>query len=52
MTLHGEIQNPEFLRFFEEVGGERLATFSTEDFLVVDLVHREKAPLCVNPTQA
>ena len=42
VTLHGEIQDPEFLRFFEEVGRERLATFSTEDFLVVDLVHREE----------
>jgi ATP-dependent DNA helicase RecG len=40
--LHGELQDPEFLRFLEEVGRERLATFSTEDFLVVDLVHREQ----------
>ena len=40
--MHGEIQDPEFLRFLEEVGRERLATFSTEDFLVVDLVHREQ----------
>jgi ATP-dependent DNA helicase RecG len=43
LTLHGEIQDPEFLRFLEEVGRERLATFSTEDFLVVDLVHREQS---------
>ena len=42
LTLHGELQDPEFLRFLEEVGRERLATFSTEDFLVVDLVHREQ----------
>jgi ATP-dependent DNA helicase RecG len=42
LTLHGEIQDPEFLRFLEEVGRERLATFSTEDFLVMDLVHREQ----------
>lgn len=42
LTLHGEIQDPEFLRFLEEVGRERLATFSIEDFLVVDLVHREQ----------
>jgi ATP-dependent DNA helicase RecG len=41
MTLHGEIQDPEFLRFLEEVGRERLATFGTEDFLVLDLIHRE-----------
>jgi ATP-dependent DNA helicase RecG len=42
LTLHGEIQDPEFLRFLEEVGREHLATFSTEDFLVMDLVHREQ----------
>lgn len=42
LTLHGEIQDPEFLRFFEEIGQERTASFSTEDFLVVDLVHREQ----------
>jgi ATP-dependent DNA helicase RecG len=42
LTLHGEIQDPEFLRFFEEIGQERTASFSTEDFLVVDLVHRER----------
>jgi ATP-dependent DNA helicase RecG len=42
LTLHGEIQDPEFLRFLEEIGYEKMADFSTEDFLVVDLVHREK----------
>jgi ATP-dependent DNA helicase RecG len=42
LTLHGEIQDPEFLRFFEELGQERTASFSTGDFLVVDLVHREQ----------
>lgn len=42
VTLHGEIQDPEFLRFLEEIGSERQASFSTEDFLVVDLIHREQ----------
>ena len=42
LTLHGEIQDPEFLRFLEEIGQERLATFGINDFLVVDLVHREQ----------
>jgi len=41
LTLHGEIQDPEFLRFLEEIGQERVASFSTEDFLVIDLIHRE-----------
>jgi len=43
VTLHGEIQDPEFLRFLEEIGRERQAAFTTEDFLVIDLVHREQA---------
>jgi ATP-dependent DNA helicase RecG len=42
LTLHGQIQDPEFLRFLEEIGQEKAADFSTEDFLVVDLVHREQ----------
>lgn len=42
VTLHGEVQGPEVVRFFEEIGRERLADFRTEDFLVVDLVHREQ----------
>lgn len=42
VTLHGEIQDPEFLRFLEEIGRERQASFTTEDFLVLDLVHREE----------
>ena len=40
LTLNGEIQDPEFLRFLEEIGRERLSTFRTDDFLVVDAVHR------------
>ncbi len=42
ITLHGQIQDPEFLRFLEEVSRERKAEFSTEDFLVVDFVHRNQ----------
>ena len=42
LTLHGEIQDPEFLRFLEQVGQERTTSFSTEDFLAIDLVHREE----------
>ncbi len=42
VTLHGEIQDPEFLRFLEEIGQERTASFSTEDFLIIDLIHREQ----------
>lgn len=42
VTLHGEVQDPEFLRFLEEIGRERAALFTTEDFLVIDLIRREE----------
>lgn len=42
LTLHGQVQDPAFLRFLEKVGRDRLASFSTKDFLVLDLVHREE----------
>lgn len=45
ITLRGQIQNPQFLRFLERVGAERLSTFTTEDYLVLDLLSRdEKVP--------
>ena len=42
LTLHGDIQDPEFLRFLEEIGPEQVAAFGLDDFLVVDLVRREQ----------
>jgi ATP-dependent DNA helicase RecG len=42
VTLHGEVADPEFLRFLEEIGQERLVAFGTDDFLVVDLVRRDQ----------
>ena len=42
LTLDGQIQDENFLRFLEKIGQERLATFTIEDFLVLDLVHREQ----------
>ena len=42
LILHGEIQDPEFLRFLEEIGQEKVTAFGINDFLVVDLVHREQ----------
>ncbi len=44
LTLRGEIQNPAFLRFLQNLGSERLATFGTRDILVLDAIQRE-APL-------
>ncbi len=41
VVLHGEIQDSNFLRFLEEIGDERTATFGTDDFLIIDCIHRE-----------
>jgi len=43
LLLRGEVQNPAFIRFLEKVGDERLASFTTQDFLVLDLLQREQA---------
>ncbi|MGO9056246.1 MAG: ATP-binding protein [Candidatus Binataceae bacterium] len=48
VTLRGEVQDPRFLRFLEQVGRERLSSFTTQDLLVLDLVHYDQpipAPL-------
>ncbi len=42
LTLHGEIEDENFLRFFERIGQERLATFDPHDFLILGLVARDK----------
>lgn len=42
LTLHGEVNDEGFLQFFQKVGQETLSAFSTQDFLVVDLIHREQ----------
>lgn len=42
VTLRGEVQDPQFLRFLEKIGQKTLASFTTEDLLLVDLVHREQ----------
>ena len=43
LTLPGDIQDPLFLRFLEKVGPERIKSFVIEDFLILDLVHREES---------
>ena len=42
LTLYGDIQDPEFLRFLEEIGLERVAAFGLDDLRVVDFVHRDQ----------
>ncbi len=41
LTLLGEVQNPNFLRFLEHVTQEGLGSFTTKDLLVLDSVQRE-----------
>ena len=43
LRLPGEVGDARFLRFLEQVGDERLQQFTTDDFLVLDLVHRDEA---------
>lgn len=48
LTLRGEIQDEAFLRFLERIGQETLASFSTTDLVVLDLVHRgEEIPKAI-----
>lgn len=42
LRLSGTIQNPAFLRFLNQLGNERIRTFVTEDFLVLDAIYREQ----------
>lgn len=43
LTLHGEVQHPEFLPFLEKLGKERLGSFTTQDLLVIDNVFRDES---------
>jgi len=43
LRLWGDVQDPRFLRFLEQVGSQTLASFTTKDLLVLDLVHREQS---------
>jgi len=43
LVLRGEVQNPAFIRFLEKIGSERLASFTTHDFVVLDLLQREQS---------
>lgn len=41
ITLNGQVQDENFLRFLEKIGQETLASFSTEDFLILDYIHKD-----------
>ncbi|MGI8640233.1 MAG: ATP-binding protein [Pyrinomonadaceae bacterium] len=42
LTLNGEVQDPDFLLFLEKIGRERTSVFTTQDWLILDLVNREQ----------
>jgi ATP-dependent DNA helicase RecG len=42
LALNGEVQDERFLRFLEKVGRDRLNTYTTNEFLALDLIHREQ----------
>lgn len=42
LTLKGEVQNPRFLTFLQQVSVEGLGPFTTQDLLVLDAVQREQ----------
>jgi len=51
LTLNGQLQDPRFLQFLEQIGPERAKTFTTHELLVLDLVRREQPiPHELSPT--
>ncbi|WP_040668213.1 ATP-binding protein [Nitrolancea hollandica] len=42
VALRGDVQDPRFLEFLQNLGRETNTSFTTEDFLILDLVHREE----------
>jgi len=42
LTLRGEVQDVRFVRFLEQISSETLETFTTEDYLILDAIHREE----------
>lgn len=41
LVLSGHVRDPAFVRFLERLSSETGATFATQDFLVLDHIHRE-----------
>jgi ATP-dependent DNA helicase RecG len=40
LALHGQVQDPAFVLFLEKISREQGVSFSTQDFVVLDHVHR------------
>lgn len=50
LTLRGDVQDPQFLRFLEKLGKERLTSFSTDDLMILNELHKEH-PIADNMKQ-
>ncbi|OGA65446.1 MAG: transcriptional regulator [Betaproteobacteria bacterium RIFCSPLOWO2_12_FULL_65_14] len=42
LVIRGDVQDAAFVRFLERLGAERLASFGTHDFLVLDAVRNQR----------
>jgi ATP-dependent DNA helicase RecG len=42
LALHGEVRDPLFLKYLEKLGEERLQSFGTDHFLVLDQIHSDR----------
>jgi ATP-dependent DNA helicase RecG len=42
LTLDGEVQDPVFVRFLEQIGRDQLTWYTTQDFLVLDLLRNDQ----------
>jgi len=42
LLLKGDVGDPRFLRFLEQIGDEQLRRFSTDDFLAIDRIHHDE----------
>ena len=42
ISLNGQVQDTKFLQYLEKIGKETLQSFTTSDFLILDLVHKEE----------
>jgi ATP-dependent DNA helicase RecG len=42
VTLRGEVQDPRFLRFLEQINREGLGSFTIQDLVVLDCVHHDQ----------
>ena len=43
LTMAGTVQNPAFIRYLQRLGDERLARFSTQDYMALDAIQRGAA---------